>query len=338
MKPSDVTRYLAAVLPTRRPVWMWGSPGGGKSSVTYQAGADVFPDMNYRVWEVRATEFEGVDLRGVPLVHGGRTAWALPDLWPTDPADRGILFLDELGQGEPDVQKFLAKVALDRKVGDHSLPDQVYVVAASNRAKDKAGVGKVLTHLLNRFAHVDYDIDLDDWCRWAVGAGVSGEMRAFMRFKGGKFLDQFDPSLAERAFCSPRSWHACDDIYKACPADLRQEALAGVVGPGPAAEFLTFVELYHKLPDVDAVLKNPAAAPVPSREPSVLFSLVGALSDRVKKDPNLLPAYVAYSRRLPDEFSVVAAKELPMDLMRKVAGSPDFQGWVGDLRRKGFMA
>lgn len=338
MKPSDIVRYLSAVLPTKRPIWVWGSPGIGKSSLVYQSGSDIFPNSTYQVWELRATEFEGVDIRGVPFLKDGKTNWALPDLFPTEPDQQGIIFLDELPQAENEVQKVLAKLALDRKIGDYSLPEKVFVVAAGNRPKDKSGVGRVLNHLLNRFAHVDFDVDLDDWCSWAAQADISPELRAFMRFKGASYLSDFDPSLGERSFASPRSWHAADDVYKVCPQDLRQEALGGVVGAGKAAEFLTFVELYQKLPDVDAVLKNPATSPVPSREPSVLYSLVGALADKVRKDPKLAKPYAVYARRLPDEFSVVAAKELPAEAMRAIVLDKDCQNWVGELRKKGFLA
>ena len=37
MRPSDVTKALAALVPTRRPVYLWGPPGVGKSSLVRQA-------------------------------------------------------------------------------------------------------------------------------------------------------------------------------------------------------------------------------------------------------------------------------------------------------------
>ena len=41
MRPIELSRALAAVLPTGRPVYVWGPPGGGKSSVVRQAAAAV---------------------------------------------------------------------------------------------------------------------------------------------------------------------------------------------------------------------------------------------------------------------------------------------------------
>lgn len=291
------------------------------------------------MWELRGTEFEGVDLRGVPYIKDGKTAWALPDLFPTDPSHRGILFLDELSQSESDVQKYLAKIALDRKVADYSLPDQVYVVAASNRASDKAGVGRVLTHLLNRFAHVDFDVDLDDWCKWAVENDVDTDVISFIRWKGTPYLSDFRPESGERAFASPRAWAIASDVLKTCPEDLLTEALGGIVSPGKSAELTAHRALRAKLPDIDDILSRPTVADVPKREASVIYSLIGALSDRVRKDPALAKAYVTYARRLPDEFGVVAAKHLgPQAMAAVVTGAPKlWEQWMAELKKKGYM-
>jgi len=340
MKPSDITRYLTAVLPTRRPIWLWGAPGTGKSSVVRQAVDSIFPAGGGQVWELRATEFEGVDLRGVPHIVAGKTAWALPDLFPTNPADKGVLFLDELPQGEADVQKFFAKVALDRSFGEYELPPEVYVVAAGNRQQDKAGVGRVLTHLLNRFAHVDFDVDLDDWCAWAVANDVDHDVISFVRWKETAYLLDFRPESGDRAFATPRSWHMASDILKTCPDDLLVQALGGVVGVGKAAELVAHRALRAKLPDVDDILANPTTASVPGREASVIYSLIGALADRLRKNPKLAKPYVVYARRLPDEFGVVAAKQMTPQAMGAVVldAGKLWEQWMAELRKKGFMA
>jgi MoxR-like ATPase len=37
MRPSEVSKSLTALLPANRPVYVWGPPGCGKSSVVKQA-------------------------------------------------------------------------------------------------------------------------------------------------------------------------------------------------------------------------------------------------------------------------------------------------------------
>jgi hypothetical protein len=340
MKPTDITRYLKTVLPTGRPVFVWGSPGIGKSSVVHKCVSELFPAGDGKVWELRATEFEGVDLRGVPTIRDGFTHWAPPDIFPTASDAKGVLFLDELPQAEADCQKVLAKLALDRMVGDLKLPKEVYIVAAGNRAGDRAGVGRVLTHLLNRFAHVDFDVDLDDWCAWAVANDIDTDVISFIRWKGTPYLSDFRPESGERAFSSPRAWAIASDVLRTCPEDLLTEALGGIVSPGKAAEVIAHRALRAKLPDIDDILAHPTTADVPRREASVIYSLIGALADRVNKNPKLAKAYVVYARRLPDEFGVVAAKQLPPKAMASViADAPAvWNQWMAELKKKGYMA
>ena len=68
MRPCDVLRALAALIPTRRPVYLWGGPGVGKSSVVRQAAQS----LNLQLVDVRATLLDPVDLRGLPTITGDR--------------------------------------------------------------------------------------------------------------------------------------------------------------------------------------------------------------------------------------------------------------------------
>ena len=43
MRPSEVVRSLAALIPTRRPVYLWGSPGAAKSSFVRTAAVGLKP-------------------------------------------------------------------------------------------------------------------------------------------------------------------------------------------------------------------------------------------------------------------------------------------------------
>ena len=102
MRPSEVARALAALVPTRRPVYLWGPPGCGKSAVVRQAADDLELDLV----DVRATLLDPVDLRGLPrltddtrrlvpagLPAAGRrraccswTSWPRPPRWSRPPA------------------------------------------------------------------------------------------------------------------------------------------------------------------------------------------------------------------------------------------------------------
>ncbi len=118
MRPSDVSSALTALVPTRRPVFLWGPPGVGKSSLVRQAATT----LGLEVCDVRAVLLAPVDLRGIPAINGDHRAhWCQPDFLPRD--GQGVLFLDELAQAPPLVQSACLQLTLDRRIGEYVLPD-----------------------------------------------------------------------------------------------------------------------------------------------------------------------------------------------------------------------
>ncbi len=328
MRPTELVRALAALIPTKRPVYLWGQPGIGKSCLVRQA-ADA---AKLSLVDVRATLLDPVDLRGLPSVLNGRAVWCPPAFLPT--RGKGLLFLDELAQAPPLVQAACLQLTLDRRLGEYELPEGWTVVAASNRSEDRAGTHRLISPLLNRFVHLDLEVSPDDWQAWAVTANVAAEVRAFLRFRPG-LLFQFKPEANQRAFPTPRSWAFVSDVLKATPPNLLHPVVAGCVGDGPAAEFAGFLRLCRELPDIDACLTSPSTAPVP-REPAVLFALVGALVERCRHGGAPLADFVAYATRLPDEFALLAVRDA-MALNPKLAALPAVQQWIRDARAKGYF-
>jgi hypothetical protein len=328
VRPTDVTKALAALIPTRRPIYLWGPPGVGKSSVVRQAAEQVGRDLV----DVRATLLDPVDLRGLPRVAKDTAVWCPPAFLPH--TGKGVLFLDELAQAAPLVQAACLQLTLDRKIGEYELPEGWSVIAASNRAEDRAGTHRLITPLLNRFVHLDLDVSHEDWQAWAVTAGVSPEVRAFLRYRPA-LLFRFDSAVQERAFPTPRAWQFVSDIMARTPPELLHTVVGGCVGDGPAAEFVGFLKLYRELPDLDVVLARPDIAPVP-KEPAVLFALVGALVERCRADHAPLANVIKYALRLPEEFGVLALRDA-LAVNPKLVGLPAVQQWIAQARAKGLF-
>ncbi len=83
----------------------------------------------------------------------------------------GVLFLDEMNSAPPQTQAALYQLTLDRKVGDYALPEGWRIVAAGNRTNDRGVVHRMPDPLVDRFFHVDFEADMQEWCNWALGAG-----------------------------------------------------------------------------------------------------------------------------------------------------------------------
>lgn len=303
MRPSNIAEALAAVIPTRRPVYLWGPPGIGKSSLVKQA-AD---QLGLSVLDVRAVLLDPVDLRGIPAVNGDHRAhWCVPDFLPRD--GRGILFLDELAQAPPLVQSACLQLTLDRRIGEYQLPDAWTVVAASNRQEDRAGAHRLISPLLNRFVHLDLDVSVDDWQQWALHAGIAPDVRAFVQYRPN-LLFAFDPAAGARAFPTPRSWEFVSQVAGVTPDHLLLPVVAGCVGEGPAAEYVAFRRLYTQLPNPATVLSTADTCTVPS-EPAILYALAGAMVEHIRNAKDtVLTSLVRFAGRLPAEFGVLLMRD-----------------------------
>lgn len=320
MKPSLVAQSLGFLIDLQRPAFVWGPPGVGKSDVVRQVAAA----RGLEVADVRAILLDPVDLRGLPHVNGGGFAhWAQPAFLPRE--GRGVLFLDELSAAPQSVQAACYQLILDRRLGEYELPAGWSVLAAGNRETDRAVVNRMPSALANRLVHIEYEIDADDWTRWALANGMPVELIAFIRFRPA-LLHQFDPQ--KKAFPTPRSWAFVGQMLaKGLPAAVEYDLLSGTVGEGAAAELLGYLQVFRQLPSIEAVLLDPAAAPVPS-DPAALYAITSGLA--AKASMSNFDSVVAYSKRLPPEFSVSMVK-LAVGRAPEVQKTRAYQDWAAAM-------
>lgn len=319
MKPSRVISALGTLVPLEQPVFLWGAPGVGKSQIVRQVAADLDRELR----DIRAVLLDPVDLRGLPRIGtDGTTQWCAPAFLPSK--GRGILFLDELNAAPPLVQAACYQLILDRKLGEYVLPGGWTIVAAGNRESDRAVAHRMPSALANRFVHLDFEADLDDWVAWAVSRDIVPLLRAFLRFRP-ELLHSFDPTWNEKAFPSPRSWEFVSGILSAEPEpEVLHDLVTGTVGAGAAAELIGFMRVYRDLPDVDEVLAAPEVARIPD-DPATLYALCEAMAH--KAAPETMDGIVTLAMRMPAEFSVLLVR----DAVRHdngVVASPAFESWA----------
>ena len=78
-----------------------------------------------------------------------------------------------------------------RKVGEYTLPDGWAIIAAGNRDSDRAVTTRMPTPLRNRFVHLEFEVDVQEWSEWAIQAGIRPEVISFLRFRP-ELLSAFD--------------------------------------------------------------------------------------------------------------------------------------------------
>ena len=287
---------------TRWPVFIWGPPGIGKSSVVTSIAA-LSKD---KLIDIRASLLDPTDIRGIPYIENGKAIWSPPSFLPNDPNSEGILFFDELNAAPPLVQASLYQLTLDRKVGEYSLPDGWRIIAAGNRAEDASIVFRMPAALTNRFIHLDFEVDVDDWIAWAVDHQIHPLVIGFIRTRRELL---FDMKNIERAFPTPRSWEILSDTLESLgsPKDA-SDVLIGIVGEGAAMEFLGFCDDTISEELIKEIIKDPANAKLPIELGST-YALISYLSSR-SKEAKVMKAAAKLLSRLNPEMAVLLVRDI----------------------------
>ena len=302
MKPSRIAEVVRSLLETRWPAFIWGAPGIGKSSVVKA----VAQEAGLELLDIRAPLLDPTDLRGLPYLKDGMAAWAPPSFLPNRSDSAGLLFFDELNAAPPLVQASLYQLTLDRKIGEYELPSGWRIVAAGNRAEDNAVVFRMPSALANRFIHLDFEVDFEDWANWAISAGIHPLIQAFLRLRRELLLDT---KVMDRGFPTPRSWEMASDAVKAFGGVASAlDVLIGVVGEGAAMEFANFSSRSLSAERVEAILKDPEKTPLPT-EIGDLYALVAYISARAAED-KVASAAGKLLGRLQPEFGVMLTRQI----------------------------
>ena len=278
--PKAAKRSIRKAIQTRRPVFLWGPPGIGKSDIVKQIGQDA----GREVIDVRLALWEPTDIKGIPYYNAekGTMVWAPPSELPMDPESTAIIFLDELNSAPPAVQAAAYQLILNRRVGTYSLPKGVDIVAAGNREGDRGVTYRMPAPLANRFIHLEAKVDFDDFQEWAVMNAVHPEVVGYVGFAKQDLYD-FDPKSPSKAFATPRSWVFVSDLLKDddCDIDTLHNLIAGAVGDGLAVKFMAHRKIAGRLPKAEDILKG-KVKDLQIKEVSAMYSLTVSLCYELK--------------------------------------------------------
>ncbi len=300
MTPTRIKEVLDKLLDEIWPVFVWGAPGVGKSSLV----REVASDRNLRVIDVRAPLLDPTDIRGVPSVFEGKAVWSPPSFLPTD--GEGLLFFDELNAAPPLVQASLYQLTLDRAVGEYRLPDGWRIVAAGNRAQDASIVHRMPSALANRFVHLDFEVSIDDWRGWAIKNRINPLIVGFLGTRPDLL---FDMKNIERAFPTPRSWHMLSDALKGFKKVAESlDVLIGIVGEGAAIEFIGYTADALSEEAIKAIIENPDGCDLPE-EVGDQYALISYLAHKAN-DTRVRKAAGVLLGRFPPELSVLLARDM----------------------------
>lgn len=333
---ADIIRLVA--FDERDPLIIWGMPGIGKSEIAAQISAEYDATAeNGRFIDVRLSQWESVDLRGIPDIdHANHTTnWNMPNVLPFvgNPKfakmTKGfiVLFLDELTSASPSVMAAIYQLINDRKIGEHRLMDNVILIAASNRDGDKGVTNRMPTPVANRLVHVELGLDVGSWCHYASSKGYDLGV-AFIQFRK-PLLSTFiqlkkdkEVVTTDKAFASPRSWFKAFRFARneKSPERARNAAICGAVGVGPGNEFVAFLRIWQSMISIKKIIADPKGTELPT-EASMRYAVAVNISGNMDSK-NLKPLSV-YLNRMDPEFTILAWK-LAVKRDKKLFAAPEF--------------
>ncbi len=317
------------------PAMLWGPPGVGKSQIIAQVAAR----HGVPLIDIRLSQMDPTDLRGIPFRNGELVEWSVPAMLPSARrhGERGILFLDEITSAPPTVSAAAYQLILDRRLGEYVIPDGWAIFAAGNRQGDRGVTYAMPAPLANRFTHYEVEANLEDWISWAHGAGIDERVIAFLRFRPDLIFD-FNPAHNPVAFPSPRSWeyaHRALRKFGEAPA-LLQDALQACVGPMAGTELKAFLDNMSGLPDIDEILRG-ASAQVPAGI-DLQYGVAAALVRRAvlaKDRPEAAATFgniLRYAKQFPQrEMGVMLVTDMHRAIGKPLFSVPEFAEWAATI-------
>ena len=313
--PNGAKKSIRKCIKIKRPVFMWGPPGIGKSDIVKQIG----DEQNRPVIDVRLSLWEPTDIKGIPYYNSvlNTMSWAPPAELPTDPDSTAILFLDELNSAAPATQAAAYQLVLNRRVGTYVLPKGVSIVAAGNRETDKGVTYRMPAPLSNRFFHLELTTDFEDWLNWATNNTIHEQVVGYISF-AKQDLYNFDPKSSSRSFATPRSWSFVSDLLNDDDLDdnTLMDLVSGAIGEGLAHKFMAHRKVARQMPNPEDILSGKITkssikeiSAMYSLGISLCYELKSSADKKVKNWDTLADNYFRFLMdNFPTELTVMSAK------------------------------
>ena len=322
---------LERALKGGRNILLVSVPGSGKTSVTKA----VAKNLGWNLVISTPAMDDPTDAKGLGFPSkDGTYAKFLPFgilhqlLNATEPT---VWFIDDLGQANEAVQKAYMPWLLERRSGEHILPNCVRIVAATNGRQHKAGVSGILEPVKSRFhkiVHIksDYSVWRDDF---AVLHGVNPLVIAYLDWSCSRSSNTINKFVASNDLTNTpteRTWTNASDLINDYledfpeagdeelydPTSILYKDVCGAIGSDEAGKFWSFLKLRKDLKEpMSSILENPHGAYIPKGLEAqflVTNSLVSAAND--SNFENIYQYAIRLYEQIPPELSVALLNDI----------------------------
>lgn len=257
---------------TMRPVFIWGAPGIGKSSIVERFAGDVgLPCVS-----LLGSQLAPEDIIGVPKIQEGCSIFCPPRIIARK--DPYVLFLDELNGCTQEVQKSFYSLIYERRIGEYHLPEGSIVIGAGNRMQDGAIVKTMSSALINRMFHVQMKVNPRHWIKWAQENDLHPWVIDYIIQRPDHLFSE--PPKTEEPFSTPRSWHMLSDALKGYGAGEREISVDELkmityacIGERHAGMFVAYTKQLKNKHQLEDIINQKARWPSEPKDRDVLYFL-----------------------------------------------------------------
>lgn len=350
MHLSDLVKNAVTIYKSGTASHLIGPPGVGKTEVVeneFKAALEAHYNEKFGFVDLVLPTVDAPDLRGflIPTKDkdGNPTSFfTRPSVMPS--ADylrefpRGIMFIDERNQADQLTQKAAAPVTLQKRFGEHYLPEGWRVIAASNRQQDGSGVGKALKHLVNRERTINIEPHVTSWAIWAEARGMHPMLIAFAKTRPNIVFSDCVPK-EDGPFCTARSFTSAARLMAEVagvdsngnpnmkiPNDgIMMQLVGGDISDKAAAELFAYLKVADDLPTIEEILADPKGCKCP-KELSAAYAGVQMTIHYAK--PDNIDKLWTFAERMPKELQVSACKSLVEKGGGALLNSPALGKWI----------
>lgn len=225
MDIKRLERVLEEVLKIGEAVMLVGHAGVGKTSAVKRLARRTNRELKILI----LSQMEPGDLIGLPDKRGDETKFLKPDWFPK--TNKAIVFLDEINRAHPLVRNAVMQLVLDKRVHNHVLPVDTWIVAAMNPADGYDVFDVDDPAFVDRFVWIWVENSEEDFVEYlkAKNLYIKGVEEIF---KGKLQIDGERPSFSFIKN-TPRAWERAMKIVKAfSPSEFKEvgfEVLSGIL-------------------------------------------------------------------------------------------------------------